>query len=218
MTASLGRLRERGAHKECQQPLALATVGCYSHVVAEEEEIGRRRKAAHLKHSDQVRVLAVDVTDDLDRRGELDERRLREKDLAGGETDGCDLSILEGDRLGDFARVAGLEEPGNHGVDVERPRRRRVRSRVGWGRARAGGERRREDRCERKGERAGTSGEGGGTAIGGRRGRRRLRVGEDRLGGWDLAGRTDADQLTAREDKRGEMRAGDVREGEDAEG
>jgi hypothetical protein len=36
-------------------------------VVAEEEVVGRGREAAHLKEPDQVRILPVDVADDLDR-------------------------------------------------------------------------------------------------------------------------------------------------------
>jgi hypothetical protein len=99
----------------------LATI----HIVPEEEVVGRRREAAHLEQADEVRVLAVDVADDLDGRGELDECRLGEEDVAGGLADGNDLCVLKAERLAHFAGVADVEQPLDHVVDVEgsvRPR------------------------------------------------------------------------------------------------
>ncbi len=64
-------------------------------VVSEEEVIGRRREATHLEQAQQVVVLAMRVTDDLDGRAELDERRLREEDLARSLADGGDLGVFE---------------------------------------------------------------------------------------------------------------------------
>ena len=66
-------------------------------IVAEEEVVGRGGESAHLKEADEVRVLAVDVADDLDGRAEFDEGRLGEEDLARGLADGGDLCILEAD-------------------------------------------------------------------------------------------------------------------------
>jgi hypothetical protein len=101
--------------KEDSLQTLLATVD----VVAEEEVVGRRREAAHFEQADEVRVLAVDVTDDLDGRGELDERRLREEDLARGLADGRNLGVLQAERLAHFARVADVEQPLDHVVHVQ---------------------------------------------------------------------------------------------------
>lgn len=46
-------------------------------VVAEKEVVGQRREAALGEYTNQVRVLAVDVSNDLHGRGELQERRLQ---------------------------------------------------------------------------------------------------------------------------------------------
>lgn len=64
-------------------------------VVAQEQEVGSRRKAAHLKHPDEVSKLAMDVADDLDRRAELDQRRLAEEHLPSSETYGGNFCVLE---------------------------------------------------------------------------------------------------------------------------
>lgn len=78
-------------------------------IVSEEEVVGARREPAHLEQPDQVAVLSVDVADNLDRRGELDQGRLGKEDLARGLADGGDFGVLEADRLGHLARVAGVE-------------------------------------------------------------------------------------------------------------
>jgi hypothetical protein len=99
-------------------------------VVPEEEVVGTRREPAHLEQADQVAVLAVDVADNLDRRRKFDQGRLREKDFARGLADGGDFGVLEADGFRHFARVARVEQPRDHVVNVERllPSARRRRS------------------------------------------------------------------------------------------
>jgi hypothetical protein len=63
-------------------------------IVAEEKVVGGGGEAAHLEESNEIRILAMDVADNLDRGRELDERGLVEKDLAGSETDGSNLCVL----------------------------------------------------------------------------------------------------------------------------
>jgi hypothetical protein len=61
----------------------------------------------------------MDITHDFDRWAELDERGLREEDLARGLADGRDLSVLEAKRLGDFAGVADVQKPLDHVIHIE---------------------------------------------------------------------------------------------------
>ena len=89
------------------------------HVVAEEEVVGVRREAAHLEGAQQVRVLPVDVAHDLDRRVQLDQRRLAQQQLAHRRAHGRDLGVLQAHRLGRLGRVAGVEQPVDHLVEVD---------------------------------------------------------------------------------------------------
>ena len=68
-------------------------------VIAEKEVIGCRREAAHLEETDEIGVLAMDIADDFDGRGELEQRGLAEEDLARGLAEGGDFGILETDGL-----------------------------------------------------------------------------------------------------------------------
>lgn len=77
-------------------------------VIPEEKIIGGRREAAHLKQPDEVRILPMHVTNDLDRRRELDERWLVEEYLSSSLTNGSDLCVLEAQRLADFACIANV--------------------------------------------------------------------------------------------------------------
>jgi hypothetical protein len=52
-------------------------------VVTKKEKVGLRGEAAHLKHADEVRVLAMHISDNLDGSVELKKRRLREEYLPG---------------------------------------------------------------------------------------------------------------------------------------
>lgn len=61
----------------------------------------------------------MDVANDLDRRGELDEGRLAKKDVAGGETDGGDFVVLETEGLADLAGVTHVEKTLDHVVYIE---------------------------------------------------------------------------------------------------
>jgi hypothetical protein len=115
----------------------------------------------------------MDISHNLDGRAELDERGLREEDLARGKTDGSDLCVLEGDCLCDLAGVACLEQAGDHRVDVERLWRRGVGGRAGESGREDGGQGESEVLAE------------GGGREGGRRGER-VWVGEDGLSGRDL--------------------------------
>lgn len=53
-------------------------------IIAQEKVIGRGRETAHFEQANEVRVLAMDVTDNLYRRGEFNKSRLAEEDFAGG--------------------------------------------------------------------------------------------------------------------------------------
>lgn len=65
------------------------------HVISQEEVVRRRREPTHFEQPDEVRVLPMDVTDNLHGRGELDERRLAQEDLARSLAYGDYLGVLE---------------------------------------------------------------------------------------------------------------------------
>ena len=65
-----------------QQTDHLETLLTPVHVVAEEQVVRLGGEPAVLKQAKQVRVLAVDVAADLQRRLELQQARLRQEDLA----------------------------------------------------------------------------------------------------------------------------------------
>jgi hypothetical protein len=64
--------------------------------------------------------LTVNVTDDLDGRAQLDQRRLTQEHLPRSQTDRRDLGILERRALGHFPTVPSFQQPGDHVVHVER--------------------------------------------------------------------------------------------------
>ena len=88
-------------------------------VITQEEIIRRRGEATHLEETNEIAVLSVDVSYDLDGRGEFDEGRLGKEDFSRGLTDGGDFDVLEADGFRDLARVASVEEFENHLVDIE---------------------------------------------------------------------------------------------------
>ena len=55
-------------------------------VVAQKEIVALRWKTTHFKETDEVTVLSVDITNDLDRRTELNEGGLAEEDFARSKT------------------------------------------------------------------------------------------------------------------------------------
>jgi len=65
-------------------------------VVAQEEVVRLRRKAAVLEQTQQIVVLAVDVAADLERGLQLEQNGLREEYLARLEAQGPDLAFREG--------------------------------------------------------------------------------------------------------------------------
>lgn len=78
-------------------------------VVAQEEEVGRRGKAAHLKHPNEVGVLPMHVADDFDGGIQLEKRGLRQKGLAGAMANGHDLRILQAHALCDLSSICSIE-------------------------------------------------------------------------------------------------------------
>ena len=77
------------------------------------------REATHLKEADEIAVLSMDVTNDLDGRRKFNERWLAEEYFTSGETESRDLWVLETNRLVGLARVADVEEPSDHVVYIE---------------------------------------------------------------------------------------------------
>jgi hypothetical protein len=92
----------------------LATVN----IVTQEQIVGLWWETAHLEKTNKVRVLPMDVADNLDRRTKFDKGGLRKEDFAGSLTDGGNLVILETNGLIDFGRIPNLEQTVDHVVDV----------------------------------------------------------------------------------------------------
>lgn len=88
-------------------------------IIAEEKEVGIGREPAHLEKPDQIRVLPVDVTDDLYRRRKLKQCGLSEEELSHRGTDGRDLGVLEADRLRNLCRVARIKQACDHLVKID---------------------------------------------------------------------------------------------------
>lgn len=65
------------------------------HVVSEEQVVCLWRPPAHVEQPEQVLVLSVCVTDNLDGRTELDKRRLGQEDFPSGLAYCNNLMILE---------------------------------------------------------------------------------------------------------------------------
>lgn len=83
----------------------LATVD----IIAKEKIIGGGRETTHFEQPNEVRVLAMNVANNLDGRRELDEGGLAEKDFARCKTDGSDLVVFETERFADFACVSDVK-------------------------------------------------------------------------------------------------------------
>lgn len=102
-----------------QQQDGLETLLPSVHVIPKEEVVRRGREPTHLEQPDEVRVLPMHVTDNLDGWGELDKRGLAEEDLARSLADGDYLGVLETQRLAHFARVSDVQKPLYHVIDIE---------------------------------------------------------------------------------------------------
>ena len=88
-------------------------------VISEKKIIGRRWKTTHLEKTYEVRILSVDVTDDLHGRRQLDQRRLTEKYIASCKANGGNLRILKAKGLADFPGVSNVKQPLDHVVNVQ---------------------------------------------------------------------------------------------------
>lgn len=89
-------------------------------VVTQKQKVGRGWESAHLKQSQQIRVLAVYVADNLDGGVELDQRGLRQENLPCCLADGQDFAVLETDALCDFSRISCIQQSRDHVVNVHR--------------------------------------------------------------------------------------------------
>ena len=78
-------------------------------VIAEKKIICRRWKSTHLEEAYQVRILPVDVTDDLHGWRQLDQRRLTEKYIARCEANCGNLRVLKAKGLADFPGVPNVK-------------------------------------------------------------------------------------------------------------
>ena len=78
-------------------------------VITQKEIIRRGGESTHLKETYEIAVLSMNVSYDLDGRGELDEGGLGQKDFSSGLADCSDFDVLEADRLRHLARVARVE-------------------------------------------------------------------------------------------------------------
>lgn len=87
-------------------------------IVTQEEVVGHGREATHLKHSDQVRVLSVDIADDLDWGVQLQQSRLRQEHLSRTLANGDNLGILEADTLGHLSGVTRIKKTLNKVIKV----------------------------------------------------------------------------------------------------
>ncbi|KAI7180526.1 phosphoprotein phosphatase PPZ [Hortaea werneckii] len=98
----------------------LETLLASVHVVTQKQKVAVWRETTHLEHTDQVRVLAVDISDDLDGRAELEKSGLREEELPCRIADSRDLSVLEADGLRDFTSIASVHEALDHVIQIGR--------------------------------------------------------------------------------------------------
>lgn len=87
-------------------------------VIPKEEIVGSGREAAHLEEANKIRVLTVDVTDDLDGWRKLDESGLIQEYFSSGLADSDNLGILQAQRFADLAGVANIQQTLYHVVDV----------------------------------------------------------------------------------------------------
>ena len=78
------------------------------HVISQEQVVCRGWKPTHLEEPDEVRVLTMDITDNLNGWRELDEGRLAEEDLACSLADGDYFGVLETKRLAYFPRITDV--------------------------------------------------------------------------------------------------------------
>lgn len=92
----------------------LATVD----VISQEQEVCAWWKPAHLKHSDQVGVLAVDVTDNLDGSIQFEKGGLGKEAFPGTMANGHNFGILKTHTLGNLARVRSIQQPLDEVVKV----------------------------------------------------------------------------------------------------
>lgn len=63
-------------------------------IIAQEQVIRTWWESTHLKQPDQVRVLTMNVSHDLYRGTQFDQRRLTQEDLSRGLTHGSDFGVF----------------------------------------------------------------------------------------------------------------------------
>lgn len=86
------------------------------HVVPQEQVVRLGRETAVLEQAEQVAVLPVHVSADLDRRLELQQVRLAHQHFSGRDAEGSDLGLGEGDGAAG-ASGAGVDEALDDGVE-----------------------------------------------------------------------------------------------------
>ena len=87
-------------------------------VIPEEEIVGSGREAAHLEEAYKIRVLTVDITDDLDRWRKLNESGLVQEYFSSGLADSDNLGILQAQRFADLPCVTNVQQTLYHVVNI----------------------------------------------------------------------------------------------------
>ena len=93
----------------------LATVD----IIAQEQEVGVWWEAEHLEHSDQVGVLAVDVSNNLDGSIQLEKGGLGKEDFPSTLANGYNFGILKTHTLGHLASVGRIQQPFDEVIQID---------------------------------------------------------------------------------------------------
>ena len=91
-----------------QEENGLETLLPYVDVIPEEEIVGSGRKAAHLEEANEIRVLTVDITSDLDGWRKLEESGLVQEYVSSGLADSDNFGILQAQTFADLAGVTNV--------------------------------------------------------------------------------------------------------------
>ena len=79
-------------------------------VIPEEEIVGSGREATHLEEANEIRVLTVDITSDLDWWRKLEESGLVQEYFSSGLADSDNLGILQAQKSVDLAGVTNVQQ------------------------------------------------------------------------------------------------------------
>ena len=79
-------------------------------IVAKEEEVRRWGEAAHFEHSNEIRVLAMNVANDLDRRVQLQKWWLLEEYFPYAGAYRIDFCVSQNNSFGTLASISSIQE------------------------------------------------------------------------------------------------------------